>query len=1359
MKDESNTFSVIYALDFNYVSFLKVSLKSLEYHYKSNKKLKIYIIDLGLFEYHKKEIVNIIQNENIEIHWIIPDIREISRKIPNDKSIYETSVYYWLFLSLYLPEDIDKVIMIDCDTIIKTDISKLGETKLDEFGVCAVVDSLRPRFKDGGVNNYQNLNIDGDTPYFNSGVLLLSMRYWNENDLTEKFSKCINEYKENLLLLPDQYPFNVVLHSKIGKLDPKWNQYAFDDNIGEAFIIHYAGEKSVRYLNQFKNEFRFFEQLSSSDSFIKKAIFWNEGFSEDFPEMLPSFKDDSKKNEYSFIEGKLPDSLYKKIEHKCELFDVTRQEFFLGIYLLSAHQFSVNSNDVVVGKVIKELEIPGSNYTPLWVKMDPFMYGDDLKSFFEQMKYNLLKLHKNWMPYGQITSSFIENSYNKTSGFDFMFLYNLGKYENDKSLSELVTPTDNKYPIKIKTGLIIEDDDSQLNWKVYYKSIGSYSNDMLKLSMIFTTLIKGIVDDDLSDLSLVKNLLLDNSIKLYDNTNQTDKEINFSGLLDSFESFAMKSPEKVAFIQGESKVTYGELKLKSDYLATILQKRNIGQEDVVGLAISRNVNAVIGLLGIIKSGAAFCYLDQALPKDRLDYMISLTNLKMTIIDNDSRIKFESQHIINLSEDLNGVNDVDICDVDLKSDRLSYIIFTSGTTGLPKGVLIENEQVVNLLFSMINKIGIQDKDKFLAVTSFTFDISILEILLPLSVGAQLVLTKEGQSIIPHDMIELLEDESITFIQATPTLLNSLIISGWKGSKYMTVISGGEPLKKDLARNLFDSNKRLINVYGPTETTIWSSMHTVSLLDFSDVYNYISIGQPIFNTKFFVSSSEDLCLPLRREGELLISGKGVGRGYLKSKEQTKSSFVQKSVKGKELYFYKTGDYVVRDDSGGFHFRYRKDDQVKIRGFRIELPEIESVSKSFEGIVDSVCVLDNANNNYPKLILFYISIYSDISNDAIKGYLKTKLPEYMIPSLLYQVKTFPTLVNGKINKKQLISEYKSDEGLTLSKLSTNLEIELFKAWSEVLGVNNFSNTSNFFKLGGDSLMLLQVWLDITKIFQLSIKVSDLISNPTFSQMTIFLENCILNSNKREETNTKINIIKNKNNPVLIILGTRILAENLRESIPSLNILFWDIFSIKDEIINLGRVNHALIVKQYVTKILDVYPPGPCSLMFYCRHAALFQETSSQLEALGYKVENIFLFDGPLIIKNKLSQISFSLMEKVRLNKEVYLAKQQFENLNVKYSNYSQSVIIRNKLSWALYNLGLQNKINKEKVQSKITLMITPEFILKHSYDYLYFATTSEFHVHHFSSGHDLYSDEGVLDEKLYIEIASTINSTLKL
>ncbi|MBT6326134.1 MAG: AMP-binding protein, partial [Bdellovibrionales bacterium] len=727
MKDVSNTFSVVYALDFNYVSFLKVSLKSLEYHYKSKKKLDIYIIDLGLFEYHKKEIVNIIKNENIQIHWVTPDISEIAKKIPSDKSIYETSVYYWLFLSLYLPEQLDKVVMIDCDTIIKTDISKLGETDLRDFGFFAVVDSLRPCFQDGGVNNYRDLNIDGNTAYFNSGVLVLSMSYWNKNNLTDKFSKCIIEHKENLLLLPDQYPFNVVLYNKIGQLDPRWNKYAFDDNIEEAFIIHYAGEKSVHYLNQFKNEFRFFEQLNSTDDFIKKATFWNEGFSDDFPEMLSSFKDNSNEIEYSFIEGKLSDIIYKKIQQKCELFNVTLEEFFLGIYLLSAHQFTVNSSNVVVGKVIKELDRVDSNYTPLWIKIDPFIYGDDLKTFFEQMKYYLVKLHNNWMPYGQITSSFLENSYNKNSGFDFVYLYNLDEYDESKSLHELVTPTDNKYPIKIKTGLMIEDKEGQLNWKVYYRSIGTYSNDMLKLSMTYTSLIKKIVDDDLSDLSSLKKLMLTDSIKLYEKINKTDKEIDFSRLLDPFDSFASKFPENIAFVQGKTKVTYGELKYKSDLLATILQKKNICPENVIGLAISRNVNVVIGLLGVIKSGAAFCFLDQSLPKDRLDYMVSLTELKIIIVDNDTEIKCECDHIINLSEDLIGVNDVDICDADFKNDRLSYVIFTSGTTGLPKGVQIENKQVVNLLFSMMEKIEIKNKDKFLAVTSFTFDISILEIL--------------------------------------------------------------------------------------------------------------------------------------------------------------------------------------------------------------------------------------------------------------------------------------------------------------------------------------------------------------------------------------------------------------------------------------------------------------------------------------------------------------------------------------------------------------------------------------------------------------------------------------------------------
>jgi amino acid adenylation domain-containing protein len=414
-----------------------------------------------------------------------------------------------------------------------------------------------------------------------------------------------------------------------------------------------------------------------------------------------------------------------------------------------------------------------------------------------------------------------------------------------------------------------------------------------------------------------------------------------------FEEQVERTPHAVAAACEGQSLTYAELNGKANQLARHLRDRGIGPDQLVGICVERGLEMLVGLLGIVKAGGAYVPLDPAYPAQRLQYMLNEAAPKVLLIQEHLRESLPkvAAEVIALDSGWLEIARLEASNLDAKSlglcsDHLFYVIYTSGSTGRPKGVMIEHRGVVNLLQSMREITRIDARDRLLAVTTLAFDIAGLEIYLPLICGARVVVAQRDASMDQIQLAQLIDEAGITIFQATPATWRALIDSGWSGKKSLKALCGGEALPLQLSVPLRERVDELWNVYGPTETTIWSTVHRIDENDEDHGHRLKTqpMGRPIANTQVYVLDERMQRVPAGVAGELYIAGDGVARGYLNRAGLSAERFVPNPFKPAER-LYRTGDRGSWTASGILEFLGRVDTQVKIRGYRIELAEIES------------------------------------------------------------------------------------------------------------------------------------------------------------------------------------------------------------------------------------------------------------------------------------------------------------------------------------------------------------------------------------------------------------------------------------
>ena len=566
-----------------------------------------------------------------------------------------------------------------------------------------------------------------------------------------------------------------------------------------------------------------------------------------------------------------------------------------------------------------------------------------------------------------------------------------------------------------------------------------------------------------------------------------------------FERQAERSPDAIAIIFGNSGLTYRELNRRANQLAWHLQKRGVGPDVPVGLCMDRGPEMVIALLGILKAGGAYVPLDRRLPDERLRFMVEDVRPRVVLTkQNLWREPFGKDAII-LDGSWAAIAQENTANIENVSSprNLAYVMYTSGSTGKPKGVPVEHRGVVNLLASMQRTVKVTSDDVLLAVTTLSFDIAGLEIYLPLISGARVVIASGDDVVDGPRLQDLLTDSKATIMQATPTTWRLLIEAGWQGSPNLKILCGGETLPPGLAKDLTARSNFVWNVYGPTETTIWSSIYRVT----GDEHGAISIGRPVANTSILILDKQGNPVPPNVTGEIYIGGHGLARGYLNRPELTAERFVTNWLTPElSPRLYRTGDLGRFRSNGEIEYLGRVDNQVKLRGLRIELGEIESVLAAHDDVAEAVVMVSGEGEQQKLAAYLVMKDEAALAPGELRRYLRTKLPEHMVPAIYWQIDAMPQLPSGKVNRSALAGYGKplvDREELTAPR--NEIEAKLAEIWQELLQVEQVGIEQNFFELGGHSLLVLQVTARIRRIFEVELAVRSVFEAPTIAGLAL--------------------------------------------------------------------------------------------------------------------------------------------------------------------------------------------------------------------------------------------------------------------
>ncbi|MFZ6180955.1 non-ribosomal peptide synthase/polyketide synthase [Nannocystis pusilla] len=562
-----------------------------------------------------------------------------------------------------------------------------------------------------------------------------------------------------------------------------------------------------------------------------------------------------------------------------------------------------------------------------------------------------------------------------------------------------------------------------------------------------------------------------------------------------FAAQARRTPTAVALVFGEQRLTYQELDERSNQLAHHLRGLGVGPEVLVALCVERSLEMVVGLLGILKAGGAYVPLDPSYPRERLAFM--LTDARPAVLLTQARLRdsLPPHEVVTVHLDTDAPawqEPRTPLAVPVRPDHASYVLYTSGSTGRPKGVQILHAALTNLLHAFAEQTGIGPHDALLAVTSMSFDIAGLELFMPLIRGASIHLASRDDASDGEALVRALE--RATMMQATPATWRMVLDAGWKGSRPLQALCGGEAMTPDLALDLTRRASPVWNVYGPTETTIWSALSRVD-----SGPSPVRLGRGIANTQLYVVDEALRQTPVGVPGELYIGGAGLARGYLNRPELTAERFVPdpfSAVPGARMY--RTGDLVRWDANGALEFLGRIDHQVKIRGFRIELGEIEAVLSSHPGVRACAVVVWEPAPGDRRLVAHVVPGERGCTDDALREHLGAALPMYMVPSLFVRRTALPLSPAGKVDRKALPPPDVTRDGVEASCAAPRTEVErvLAELWSAVLQRSPLGIHDNFFSLGGDSILALQV-IGRAKRAGLHLTARDMFTHQTVAEL----------------------------------------------------------------------------------------------------------------------------------------------------------------------------------------------------------------------------------------------------------------------
>ncbi|RAM48768.1 MAG: non-ribosomal peptide synthetase [Hapalosiphonaceae cyanobacterium JJU2] len=610
---------------------------------------------------------------------------------------------------------------------------------------------------------------------------------------------------------------------------------------------------------------------------------------------------------------------------------------------------------------------------------------------------------------------------------------------------------------------------------------------------------------DISNLSL---LSLEEQQKILFTWNQTESNYDLSICLhELFAAQVEKTPDAKALKFADQELTYHQLNCRANQLAHYLQSLGIVTEDLVGICVERSLEMVVGLLGILKAGAAYVPIDPGYPQERLAYMLADSQVSVLLTQSHlvDSLPTRPTHTICLDTDWDQISRYS--DRNLQNtttpENLAYVIYTSGSTGKPKGAMNTHRGICNRLLWMQDAYQLTAQDRVLQKTPFSFDVSVWEFFWPLITGARLIIAQPGGHKDSSYLINTIIQEEITTSHFVPSMLQVFLqAKGVENCQSLKrVITSGEALPVSLQERFFERlGCELHNLYGPTEAaidvTFWQCQP-------QSQYQTVPIGRPIANTQIYILDQHLQPVPVGVVGELYIGGVGVARGYWRRPELTTERFVSNPFATGQMY--KTGDLARYFPDGNIEYVGRIDDQVKIRGFRIELGEIESTLTQHSQISQAVVVAQTDNLNNKHLIAYIVPQGEPPTPEQLRNFLQDQLPEFMVPSAFVCLNSFPLTPSGKIDRRSLpkpdFSNLITHEDFTPAR--NDLERKIAQIWSEILQISAIDIRDNFFEIGGNSLLALHLMNAIEQKFGRELALSTLLTNNSIEKLAEILQN----------------------------------------------------------------------------------------------------------------------------------------------------------------------------------------------------------------------------------------------------------------
>ncbi len=791
-------------------------------------------------------------------------------------------------------------------------------------------------------------------------------------------------------------------------------------------------------------------------------------------------------------------------KHGCTLFTT----LFAGLHMVLGKLSG--SNDLVIGvptggqALLDNPDLIGHcvNFLPIRASFDPKASAATHLAHVREQVFAAFE-HQNTTYGGLVQSLNIERSINRLPLTEVQF--NLEKLADGVRIDglDITVAPNQKTAVNFDLFVNMIESSDGLRIDVDYNTALYDADTVARWIGHLETLLQAIAKDAEMPVEALPLMAVPEALSLEQTHNSTEAQFPKATLPELLRQAAANYPQATALDAHDGILTYAQLDALSDAMAARIQSVLPLPGARVAVALDRSQAMVIALIAVLKAGHAYVPLDPKQPDARLRLILEAADTSAIIHTGNGLPEYAEGLGLEVISTMTDNVDRACLTLPIDPEAPAYVIFTSGSTGTPKGVEVPHRAVVNFLTSMAKQPGFGSSDSILAVTTVSFDISVLEIFLPLITGGRTVLARSEDVLDAFSLVDRLEQGDISVLQATPTLCQMLLEAGFKPASGMRILVGGEPLPSDLAERLTAEGAELWNMYGPTETTIWSAAHKINPTE-----RRITIGYPIANTSLHILSPSDELVPIGVIGELNIGGEGLALGYFQQPELTSSAFRRVHLPSGDKRLYKTGDLARRFADGTIEVLGRIDTQIKLRGFRIELGDVETAIRKLPGVETAAVNLRTGHDNTPQLVGYVVPRKDATPQSAeLMRLLQTRLPAYMIPTAWVMLEKLPQTLNGKLDRKALPSLTPEATVVALRESvvpENELERQLAAIWQSVLGLDTISTTDTLFALGADSLKIFRIASRMLDA-DLDLDARDLLEHPSIKDLAAFAANRI--------------------------------------------------------------------------------------------------------------------------------------------------------------------------------------------------------------------------------------------------------------